>query len=263
MPLHVPGLAKKLQFLYQHHGRINSHELLAKSLGIAPNNISVWINGSDVRVPELVPNRHVKHLTELFEIPLDWLELASLDQFKDRLRTPAAAGSANWTRVLEQAVESDAIRLIRSGGVAAQRGLVADDRELTEQFNVGERLYIRLSVTEAWPERPAGASLSMVALCVDTARTSCLCPSALAPNCRLYTDSVSIPQGAPVKSLKVSDPVGLQSVLMLLTCQPLPGAVTVALMEGRTIDALDHLADALLAAPADHWRLLRKDYAVV
>lgn len=40
MPLHVPSLATKLQCLYRHHETVNTHELLAEHLGIAPNNIS-------------------------------------------------------------------------------------------------------------------------------------------------------------------------------------------------------------------------------
>ncbi|MGH8526041.1 MAG: hypothetical protein ACREXY_18120 [Gammaproteobacteria bacterium] len=85
MPLHVPSLAKKLQCLYQRHESVNTHELLAEYLHIAPNNISTWINGNEVRARDLVPSRHVKRLTDLFEVDVEWLEVESIEAFKSSL----------------------------------------------------------------------------------------------------------------------------------------------------------------------------------
>jgi hypothetical protein len=265
MPLHIPGLAKKLQCLYQHNPRINSHELLARNLGIAPNNISVWINGSDVRVPELVPNRHVKTLSDLFGVPLELLELESLEEFKSRLRAVAPAGFHKWTRVLEHAVNSGAIRLIRCGAAAERqlRGLVADDTETAEQFALGERIYIHLSLDEAWRDLSRELPVSLIVLSIDAARTTCLCPSALAPDPCLNAPTLRIPHTAPSRGLKVSGPPGLQSVLVLLTRRSLPADVVAGLREGSTAPTLERFAEQLLAAPGANWRLLRKDYEVV
>lgn len=257
MPLHIPGLAKKLQCLYQHNPRINSHELLARNLGIAPNNISVWINGNDVRVPELVPNRHVKTLSDLFGVPLELLELESLEEFKNRLRTAEKPGFHKWTRVLEHAVTSNAIRLVRCSTAAGPlRGLVADESDATEQFAEGERLYVHLELTEEWPEFPA----NLIVLSIDATRTTCLCPSPLAPDPTLHAPTLRIP---PSRNLKVSGPPGLQSVLVLLTRRSLPADVAAGLREGRTATTLERFAEQLLAAPSSNWRLLRKDYEVV
>ena len=267
MPLHIPSLAKKLQYLYQQNPDVTTHELLARNLGVAPNNISVWINGNEMRAPELIPNRHVKTLTDLFHIPLEWLELESLDEFKARLRSTPAAKAGKWLRVLEQAISSDAIQLVRCGSRLERahrlRGLVADDAELAEQFTLGERLFIRLRLDEDWGEYGEYNVINAVSLSVDMHKTTCLCPSALAPNPRMESGTLLIPQTAPEKSLKIAGPIGLQSVLILLLRQSLPDRTISALMNGQTTEALEQLAERVLSTPANSWRLLRKDYEVV
>ena len=85
MPLHAPQLARKLGCLYQHHESVNTHERLAECLGIAPNNISTWVNGNEVRSRDLVPDKHVKRIADLYQIPIQLLELDSLDRFKASL----------------------------------------------------------------------------------------------------------------------------------------------------------------------------------
>jgi hypothetical protein len=258
MPLHIPSLAKKLQYLYQHNPRINSHELLARNLGIAPNNISVWINGNDVRVPELVPNRHVKTLSDLFGVPLEMLEMDSLEEFKNRLRIAEKPAFHKWTRLLEHAVNSRAIQLVRwhEREHGRMRGLIADDDETTERFAVGERLYVQLSLEEEWSDFPA----SLILLSIDSTHATCLCPSPLAPEPTLETTSLRIP---PNRNLKVSGPPGLQSVLALITRRSLPVDVVHGLREGHSAATLERFAEQLLAAPNSNWRLLRKDYEVV
>ncbi len=266
MPLHVPNLAKKLQCLHQRHERVNTHELLAEHLGIAPNNISIWINGNEVRARELVPNRHVKRITDLFEVPVQWLEIDSLEEFKALLHA-SPLRDAPWPRLLAQAATSDAIRLVRQEHRleldAQSRGLIADDDEPLEQFQLGERLYISLTLTDEWNEHAQRGHTYAVLLSVDRAKTTCLCPSSLAPNARLNSPTLLVPHRAPEKTLKVVGPVGPQSVLVLLTGSPLTDDLYAGLMQGCRADALDRLATHITQIPKTHWQLLRKDYEVL
>ena len=82
MALYVPRLAKKLECLYQRHEAVNTHKQLASYLGVAANNISVWIWGNPVRLAGLLPNRHVRKICDLYGIKARWLEVDSIDEFK-------------------------------------------------------------------------------------------------------------------------------------------------------------------------------------
>jgi hypothetical protein len=174
VPLHIPGLAKKLQCLYQRHPAVNTHELLAEYLNIAPNNISTWINGNEVRGRELVPNRHIRHITDLFEIPVQWLETDSLEEFKALLDL-SRSRAGPWSRLLARAAVSDAIHLVRREltpeRVNIARGLVADDEgSALEQFHVGERLYIPVTLNGEWLDRAARGQAYAVILARCPAR---------------------------------------------------------------------------------------------
>ena len=267
MPLHVPSLATKLQCLYRHHETVNTHELLAEHLGIAPNNISTWINGNEVRARELVPNRHIKRLTDLYGIPVEWLEFASLEEFKMLLHaSPLREGP--WQRLLAQAIESDEIRLVhldRQGDSESQsRGLVADDKdEAVEQFRLGEHVYISIALHGEWVEHAASGHAHAVLLSVDRAKTACLCPSSLAPNPKLSSPTFLVPDSAPKRSLKVAGPVGPQGVLVLLTSGPLGSDIYAGLGQGSAEAVLDRLATHITRTPAMLYQLFRKDYEVL
>ena len=58
------------------------HKQLANYLGVAANNISVWIWGNPVRLPGLLPNRHVRKICDLYGIKARWLEVESIEEFK-------------------------------------------------------------------------------------------------------------------------------------------------------------------------------------
>jgi hypothetical protein len=58
------------------------HKQLASYLGVAANNISVWLWGNPVRLSGLLPNRHVKKICDLYGIKARWLEVESIEEFK-------------------------------------------------------------------------------------------------------------------------------------------------------------------------------------
>jgi hypothetical protein len=82
MALYVPCLSKKLECLYQRHEVVNTHKQLSNYLGVAANNISVWIWGNPVRLAGLLPNRHVRKICDLYGIKARWLEVESIEEFK-------------------------------------------------------------------------------------------------------------------------------------------------------------------------------------
>lgn len=268
MPLHVPSLAAKLQCLYRHHETVNTHELLAEHLGIAPNNISTWINGNEVRARELVPNRHIKRLTDLYGIPVQWLELASLEEFK-MLLYASSSRDGPWHRLLAQAIESDEIRLVHLDpqveSDSQSRGLVADDKdEAVEQFRLGEHVYISIALDGEWVDHAASGHAHAVLLSVDRAKTACLCPSSLAsPNPRVSPSTFLVPDSAPTRSLKVAGPVGPQRVLVLLTNGPLGCDIYAGLKQDNAEAVLDQMAMHITRTPDMLYQLFKKDYEVL
>lgn len=266
MPLHVPGLARKLQYLYQRHPSIHNHESLARYLGIAPNNISTWINGSDVRAPEMVPNRHISPLTRLFQLGPQLLETTSIEEFKAELLASSLTTTSPWLELQSKARVFDGIQLVRREQhefTPPVRGLVADDEEPLEQFFIGERLYIQIEITRAWPRAKDATQSYALLLSVDPVATTCLCPSALAPEARISQSRFTVPQAAPDRQLKVAGPAGTQSLYLLLTAwQFLPDQYH-ALMEQVTQPLLDAVALEVQSKPAGEWQVWRKDYQVV
>lgn len=267
MPLHVPSLATKLQCLYRRHETVNTHESLAEHLGIAPNNISTWINGNEVRGRELVPNRHIRRLTDLYRISVQWLELASLEEFK-MLLYASRLRDGPWQELLAQAVESDEIHLVHLDrqveSDSQSRGLVAGDKdEAVEQFRLGEHVYISIALHGEWVDRAASGHAHAVLLSVDRAKTACLCPSSLAPNPKVSSPRFLVPDSAPTRSLKVAGPVGPQGVLVLLTDRPLASDIYAGLAQDGAEGVLDRLATHITGTPAMLYQLFKKDYEVM
>ncbi|MGH8489605.1 MAG: hypothetical protein ACREXS_12265, partial [Gammaproteobacteria bacterium] len=148
--------------------------------------------------------------------------------------------------------------------VLPSRGLVADDEsQASEQFQLGERLYISLTLTDEWNENAQRGHTYAVLLSVDRAKTTCLCPSSLAPNAQLHSPTLLVPHRAPEKTLKVSGPAGPQSVLALLTGSPLTDELYAALMQACATDVLNRLAAHITQTNDTPWQLLRKDYEVL
>lgn len=265
MPLHVPQLARKLGWLYQHHESVNTHERLAECLGIAPNNISTWVNGNEVRSRGFVPDKHVKRIADLFHIPVQLLEMESLERFKASVGSPKS-NEGSWQRLLKQAITTPMIQLVLkqppSEIMLARRGLVADDVESKETFQLGDLLYIRFVLDPVWANRAENDNAYILLLSRDRVHTSCLCPSPIAQAADITDPEFLIPDKAPEKCLRIEGPRGSQSILALLTRIPLPLDLYSAMESGDT-EALDRVAQDVTQNTAFGWQLLRKDYEVV
>ena len=143
-----------------------------------------------------------------------------------------------------------------------QRGLVADDEERGEMFQLGDLLYIHFVLDPIWADRAENDKVYILLLSTDRTRTSCLCPSPVAPEPGITHASFVIPDKAPKKCLRVEGPRGPQSILALLTRRPLALDLYSAI-ESRGTEALDRVARDVTQNTACGWQLLRKDYEVV
>ena len=267
MPLYVPHLAKKLGYLYRRHAEVNTHERFARHLGISPNNISMWINGNEVRAPELVPNTHIKKICDLFDVRVQWLEVESIEEFK-ALMSASISGQGPWQTLVAQAVDTDALQLIPrdpSGCIfPGTRGLVPDDESRTlERFRVGERLYISVNLHGEWAERASLGDAYAILVSVDPEKTTCLCPSPVAPDPHLTAAIFCIPFQAPERQLKVSGPTGEQSVVALFTTKAFPTDVYFGLREEGNVALLDRMATNVSTLSRTEWHIVKKTYEVI
>ncbi len=268
MPLHVPQLARKLGCLYQHHESVNTHDRLAECLGIASNNISTWVNGNEVRSRDLIPDKHVKRIADLYHVSIQSLEMDSLEQFKASLGNDENR-ERPWQQLLKQATTTSMIQLIPKASptemMLPQRGLVADDEEKREMFQLGELLYIHFDLDSVWANRVKNEIVSLLLLSKDQVHTSCLCPSSIAPIAKITHPNFLIPDKAPKKCLRIEGPRGAQSILALLTQIPLPLDLHIKInSEGvEAEEALDRIALTVSHNISFEWQLLRKDYEVI
>ena len=79
--MYVPELGKKISSLLQRDTNITTRAKLASELGVSQSNISIWVSGTGARAPDIVPDRHIAKLSALFNIPVNWLECKSSEEF--------------------------------------------------------------------------------------------------------------------------------------------------------------------------------------
>ncbi|MDA0896384.1 MAG: hypothetical protein O3B02_10325 [Proteobacteria bacterium] len=86
MPQH-PELEGKLLLLYSSglNATIDKHSKLARELGIARQNISKWIKGTDTHQKGAIPRAQLDRISALFSIEPGWLRLP-MDDFERRIQ---------------------------------------------------------------------------------------------------------------------------------------------------------------------------------
>jgi hypothetical protein len=266
----IPHLKAKLRILYNHHKTVNTHAELARQLGIAVANISIWIQGigddlslksenspSDkvkkdfIRLREQVPDKHVLSICEIFSITRDVLLLADLSEFK------AVIEGGSWRRFVGQAEPWEALRLIPKEG---SKGLVFpdDNSNSLEAFSRSQLVSLSLALPKPWADRAEKEPVYLALFSVDAEHTSSLVPSRAIENVNITEPEYSIP------TLQIQGPCGKQSIIVLLTTQEFDGALLNSLKNSeRILDALNRLV-----AKADQWKkqdwlLLKKEYEVI
>lgn len=248
----IVQLGQKLTYLYGRHPTICSNEELAKALKIDPRNISYWIYGSPTQKPNRVPDKHVNILCDIFSVRQNILLSLSFNQFK------AALDGGIWLDFVKKALRWRWLRLVRCD---ASRGLVfPKDRDKTlETFNLAEQVQVSLTLPRRWAEQIPHKPLYLALFSIDQEKTTVLVPSKAFPDARVFSPVFTTP------SFNIEGPTGDQSILILLTAEPLPDDVALAFKEEKNI--APHLA--LLSAQlglmdyTTEWVLLKKEYRVI
>ena len=257
----IQQLADKLEFLYSRDLVVNSQTALAAALGIAVANISRFLHGNDTTLPEVIPTHHYARLCSVFSIHPTWLE-KDIGQFKklvDEERDSTCVRTL-WTEKCLKAAPSAAIAIVP---VEAAKALVPEETFLPA-YRIGQRVYVDLdierdaAVLAAFHDKPPCAAL----FSVDSSQaTSCLFPAEPGEQ-RLKGQRLILPASAPQQCLRVTGPVGVQSVVALLSKASHAEQTLQLLRRENSRGALDSLARSLSDMPATDWRMIKYSYEV-
>ena len=123
MPQH-PELEEKLRLLYGSglNAPIDKHSKLARELGIARQNISKWIKGTDTHQKGTIPRAQLDRIAALFSIEPGWLRLP-IDEFERRVQRRLKA--------LNLAVNAEEPLVFSNCAVAPPQRLIGRDEEMS------------------------------------------------------------------------------------------------------------------------------------
>jgi tetratricopeptide (TPR) repeat protein/transcriptional regulator with XRE-family HTH domain len=123
MPQH-PELEEKLRLLYGSglNATIDKHSKLARELGIARQNISKWIKGTDTHQKGTIPLAQLDRIAALFSIEPGWLRLP-VDEFERRVQRRLKA--------LNLAVNAEEPLVFSNCAVAPPQRLIGRDEEMS------------------------------------------------------------------------------------------------------------------------------------
>lgn len=123
MPQH-PELEEKLRLLYGSglNATIDKHSKLARELGIARQNISKWIKGTDTHQKGTIPRAQLDRIAALFSIEPGWLRLP-VDEFERRVQRRLKA--------LNLAVNAEEPLVFSNCAVAPPQRLIGRDEEMS------------------------------------------------------------------------------------------------------------------------------------
>ena len=123
MPQH-PELEEKLRLLYGSglNATIDRHSKLARELGIARQNISKWIRGTDTHQKGAIPRAQLDRVAALFSIEPGWLRLP-VDEFERRIQRRLKA--------LNLAVHAKEPLVFSNSAVAPPQRLIGRDEEMS------------------------------------------------------------------------------------------------------------------------------------
>ncbi|MGH8547903.1 MAG: hypothetical protein ACRERU_04770 [Methylococcales bacterium] len=260
--MNVPDLKKKLQFLYQRSEAVHSHKALANRLNINPNNISVWINGQDDLPSNRIPDRHISKFCQVFGLDPKFLGKV-IEDFADSLLRQPVFQDRPWHTLLTAAIP-DGIQLIqlqRPGSRGLER--YDPDQPMVEYIPIMTPVYLALTLKDDRLAESKIVEPYTLLLSVDEEKTACVWPNQpISPSrTKLSAFALKIPAEAPQKGFRVAGPKGEQSVLALVTAQPLEEELY-ALLQAKNIEpVLDPIATFLKAKNVP-WLLLKKVYQV-
>jgi hypothetical protein len=262
--VHIPHLRDKLPWLYSLHPTVDTQYKLARTLRVAPAQLSTWLNGvrySDVRTtgavnPDSIPIKHFQSFVDIWGVPTEILEVADLAEFRGAIQH-FEGGRGAWDKLLRAVPDDDdAIEIIPE---SSARGLVDPDDEAEAgiaRFPVGERIMLRVAAP--------GFRHSMM-LEQDRSGWASLRPNSRWPQTEFAGELIFPRQRAdqPPRFARLEG-VGLHRILAILTDEPLPAPVLDLLLRRPIeVSSLNYTAtvlqDRLTAAP-DKCRLVSRRF---
>lgn len=259
--VHVPQLREKLDTL-SGLGGLHSRSQIAKTLGVGESTVRYWIQGNDVRSPEMVPDTRIAKLIRLLrdtmpggrtEAEARSLLLGPLDAF---VAAFAARPEARWPVFLDECAKGrltivPLVELLRERGPAY---LPPSPRPGETLIQPGGRF--RLSFE---PEpRPRG-KFNVVMLQHDNDGWDCLGIGVDQPVWYGDGSVIDAPLGS-AQGYEIGKDVFGRVTFVALACRAaLPDDIKAAAAEpGRLVTQdLDRLADMLLGQPSQSWSLGR------
>lgn len=281
-PVHVDRLREKLNALYdwawrESRDRGESGDArLAGELGIGQPNVHFWINGSDVRRPNMVPGHRVRQISKcVFGIPLDVFS-GDWKTFEDWLKTNRYTAPKLWSGISSESEIVDALFLVRKelppDFLRDQMALLyptdEGDSPQLKRYRIGEEVAVRLDLAGTdWARAAASRQgVGLVLLACDMERTICLCPSTRKyspPGTLRECTGVRIPT-SPDMWLRVSGPPGTQELFAIVTEEVMPGGIGSALITGVVSkDDLQRLAKILSFGECGRYAVFKRPYAAV
>jgi hypothetical protein len=186
-----------------------------------------------------------------------------IEDFEDSLLSQPVFQDRPWHTLLTSAIP-DGIQLIQLRRPVS-RGLERydPDEPMVEYIPITTPVYLTLTLEHDRLAESGIVEPHTLLFSVDGEKTACVWPNhpISADRTKLSGLALKIPAEAPVKGFRVAGPKGEQSVLALVTAQPLEEDLY-ARLPGKNIDwALDPIATFLMAKDVP-WLLLKKVYQV-
>lgn len=277
----VPYLKEKLSLLLRHDPVITTRSDLARELKTDPSAISKWQSGGDY--PEYanrIPVHHFNRIMQLFNVNEDWLESAESPEenhpdYSPRLETMLRSRKSRpgWQNLFLDTEISGLLAIERSNErrlvPGSFRSLVFEGSPsdfLGECFFTDERVFVDLSVATPWQAAAAEAIAHLVLFVIDSSAITCLCPSAgFSVTPKITQSRIKIPEDSE-KALRVTLPLGVQSLFAILTKDPLPVELYSELMRfdhPDVTDVLERVTVELRTRVITDWICLKQHYYVM
>lgn len=272
----VPYLSKKLDLLLRFDNVLTTRKELAGEMKIRQEQISRWQSVTDTTAPDTIPLHHFKRLLEIFNVSEQWMTsdleypAEPLDRFTSRLASVLRSRTARsaWQNLFLEAEVSELLSVRRLS--AEFRALIPEDQSdefMGDRFVIDEKVYIELKVDTPWQPSDKATLAFLTLIIIDGSQITCLCPSARSnfPSHEVINSRITVPSVPSKRALVVTAPIGIQSVIAILTRESLPDTLCNELMRPDHPDLRDclvRISQELQIRPRDSWYCLKQHYYV-
>lgn len=256
--VHIPRLREKLETL-SGLGGLNSRSRIAEELGVAESTVRYWIQGTDVRPSEMVPDKHITKMMALLRETMPGgrskaearnLLLGPLDAFTAAF---AARPEARWPVFLSENAEGR-LTVVPKAARRKRGPAYLPPSPRPGEIVIRPGSHFRLSFE---PELRLRGKVNAVIFQHDNDGWDCLQMSAEEPIWYGEGSAIKAPVGSAEGYELGQDVFGRVTFVVLACRAALPDDIRAAATEtGRLVPQdLDRLADILLKEPAQNWSL--------